>query len=132
ILAMRAEPLGAERDAVLAVLHREDRRARGDLAEHGDLLAAGPMTAAPPREDERAGRALVGHPPLEHSLLFERAQMVDRRTGREAEALADLPHRGRHAVALGKAPHEVQDLALPPRHLPHPGPSSPRIIVNTR
>src|SRR5262245_42575367 len=93
LAALNAEPLGPEGKTVLAVLHSEDRRARGDAAEHGNLVATRALMARPPSgDDQRPRRALAGDPPLEHALALERLQMIEGRACREPEAIRDLPY----------------------------------------
>ena len=59
------------------------------------------------RPDRRAQRARLGRIARDQAAALERLQVgVDRGRGREADALADLPYRGRVAVLGGKVPDD--------------------------
>ena len=107
VLALALEPVGLQRDGV-------SRRSgpRGVGVPAAMRPSTGTRGWRPPRsgrsdEDEGARDALVGDPALKHALALERAEVVEGGARGEAEALADLPDRGRRPVALGEAPDEA-------------------------
>src|SRR4029077_4303936 len=108
-----------QRNRVLVMLHRGDRRPRRDAAQQRDAGRLGPPRTLLARAHQGGRGPLAGHPPLEHSLALQRLQVVERRAGGELELLADLADGGRHPVPLPECPDELEHLALPGRHLSH-------------
>src|SRR2546423_1636741 len=62
---------------------------------------------------------------LQHALALERAQVIEGGARGDAELLTDLTHGGRHAVATGEGPDEVQHVSLPGGQLSHARPVPP-------
>src|SRR5438477_97638 len=59
------------------------------------------------------------HPPRQRALALERPQVVERRSRRHLEPVADLPDGGRHAVLRDERAHEAEDLLLLVGQLAH-------------
>src|SRR5206468_5395993 len=103
----------------LAVLLRQERRARGDAAEDRHLTVGSHGGIG---EGERSRRAAGARPSMQLTLALERSQVIERRPGRDPESLADLAHGRRYSVLGLEAPHEAEYLLLPVRQLAHARP----------
>src|SRR4051812_20184319 len=104
-------------DVVLDVLLREQRLARGDVADQRDAGGLDDRLHGVRRGGRRAIQQLDGPrlrriAPQQTNLLQVRQVRVDRGGRREPDRLPDVPHRRRIAVARGVLFDEVEDLLL--------------------
>src|SRR5262249_23122155 len=108
------------RDVVLDVLLRQQRLPRRHVAEQGQARWLDHGLHRVRRGRRRAGRTiqqldgawLRWIAPQQADLLQVRQVRVDRRRRGEPDSLADVPDRGRIAVARGVLLDEVEDLLL--------------------
>src|SRR5438874_2331512 len=107
---------GGDVQLPLAVLGCEQRLPGGNTAEDRHRVRGARRRI---RQRQRPGRPSRAHPPLQRALALERPQVVERRSRRDLEPVADLPDGGRHAVLRDERAHEAEDLLLLVGQLAH-------------